>query len=268
MLVLSKDLEIGKKMAEFSWQPVEPMDVISFDCDGTLSQIEGIDVLAHQNHVGDEVEKLTAQAMNETGITAELYKKRLSLVKPSRTQLIQLGQEYYYHRTLDVIPVIEALMSLNKFVYILSAGLNPSVKIFGALLGISEEYIFAVDIYFDKEGNFKDYDHGSPTSGLSGKHDIIKCIKEKHEKVAHVGDGMNDYEVNIIADRFIGYGGVSYREKIAKLCDYYIKSSSLVSLLPLVLTKEEADRLSPKFKPFYEQALELIKKSEVVFKTK
>lgn len=255
-------------MSEFNWQPVDPIDVISFDCDGTLSRIEGIDVLAHQNQVGEEVEAMTSLAMNETGITADLYKKRLFLVKPSRRQLIQLGQEYYYHRVLDIILVIEALISLNKLIYVLSAGLNPAVKIFSALLGISEEYVFAVDVYFDKDGKFKDYDHGAPTSGLRGKHDIIKCIKETHEKVAHVGDGMNDYEVNEIADRFIGYGGVKYRENIAKICDFYIKSPSLAPLLPLVLTKEEASRLMDKYKKLYEQGVELIKKSQVILKNK
>jgi phosphoserine phosphatase len=35
-----------------NWQLQHPLDAVVFDCDGTLSQIEGIDALAEKNDVG------------------------------------------------------------------------------------------------------------------------------------------------------------------------------------------------------------------------
>ena len=42
-----------------TFQLADPVDAIVFDCDGTLSLIEGIAVLAHANGVGEHVRELT-----------------------------------------------------------------------------------------------------------------------------------------------------------------------------------------------------------------
>lgn len=251
-------------MTEFNWQPSTPIDAITFDCDGTLSHIEGIDVLANQNGVGEAVHQLTLQAMNETGITRELYKQRISLVKPNRHQLIELGKLYYDERANDLLQVLDIFKHLNKEIFVISAGLNPAVKIFASLLDIVENNVFAVDVKFDQVGEFADYDHGAPTTDRDGKHEIVECLCTKYPRIVHIGDGMNDYDTHEAAESFIGFGGVSHREKIAKLSDYYIKSSSLTPMLPLCLTAAEVLQLSASQKVSYQQGLDLIQGNQVV----
>ena len=132
-----------------AWQLKTPLNAIIFDCDGTLSTIEGIDELAKNNGVDDAVLSLTAQAMGATGMNPELYQKRLDLVYPSEEQVLALGQHYIATQVPDAHPVIQLLKRLNKTVYLVSAGLYPAVKIFGRMLNIPQENIFAVDVLFD-----------------------------------------------------------------------------------------------------------------------
>lgn len=251
-------------MASFNWQIQTPLDAIIFDCDGTLSRIEGIDELARKNGVFEKVAALTAEAMGKTGINPTLYKERLDLVKPTREQVISVGMEYFSHRVPDLEATLFLLKRLNKSIYIISAGLTPSVAIFGQLLQIPASNIFAVDIQFDDQGHFLDFNHKSPLVIREGKRLIIAQIKTQHERLAFVGDGLNDCVAADLVTRFVGYGGTFYRENIAALCNYYIKTASMASLLPLVLTETEHKSLQEAEMELFEQGLQAIADHEVL----
>lgn len=228
------------------WQQLtDPISGIIFDCDGTLSAIEGIDELAEKNHVGPFVKQLTAEAMDDKGINIEIYQKRLLAVLPTQLQVETLGDEYFEHRIPYALEVINIFNQLKKSVYIISSGLYPAVRRFADLLGIPASNIFAVDIQFDQNGKFLDFDHSSPLVHPNGKQIIVNEIRKKQERIIYIGDGMNDVSVHKLVTRFIGFGGIIYREKVAHVSDYYIQVNSLAPLLPLCLTKHEYDLLSP-----------------------
>ncbi|MCH9769265.1 MAG: HAD-IB family phosphatase [Gammaproteobacteria bacterium] len=248
------------------WQLEAPLDAIILDCDGTLSAIEGIDILAEQNGVGPMVEALTQKAMGETGINLELYETRLELVKPSRQQLMDLAQAYYNAMSPDAMTVINAFQELDKEVFVISAGLNPAVMMFANLLGIDEERVFAVNVKFSQEGHYRDFDHEAPTTQTNGKRKIIKAIKDTYNHVMMVGDGLNDFEVHDLVTRFVGYGGAYYRQNIADRCHFYIKSKSLLSLLPLGLTEQEAENLPDKIWQVYAKALPELTSSDIIIR--
>ena len=222
-----------------NYQLLEPVDAILFDCDGTLSGIEGIDELALARQVSAEVKKLTAEAMGQGGLNVALYEKRLNLVLPTSTQMDWLGEQYFQHRTPDITYVLDILRRLNKSIYIVSAGLMPAVKKFAELLGINPNNIFAVPIYFDEAGDYRDFDRTSPLVREFGKRVIVQKIKEKHARCVYVGDGLNDLETYDLATRFIGYGGAYYRKNIEEQCEFYITTPSIMPLLSLCLTEEE-----------------------------
>lgn len=247
-----------------NWLTEQPFDAIVLDCDGTLSTIEGIDVLAEQNGVYDEVHRLTSIAMTQTGITPELYESRISLVKPTKAQLLALGQQYFFERSLDALQLVETFLSLKKAVYVVSAGINPAVKIFADLLGISEKNVFAVDAHFDAAGNYKGFDCNSPCTYRSGKRDIALELKKRHGRVLYVGDGMNDFEVHDCVDRFVGYGGNFYRENIAEGSEYYIRSASMLPLLPLALTQQEFEQLNILHRKYFIEGVEYIDRGSVL----
>lgn len=245
-----------------NWQLTGPLDAIIFDCDGTLSALEGIDELAKLNGAGAAVQQLTADAMGKTGINPELYQQRLALTQPTRDQVLALGEQYFNHQAPDVLAVIQLLQALNKAVYIISAGLYPAVAIFGKLLGVPQENIFAVNIYFDSAGNFSDFDHASPLVTADGKRTISSQLKQKHPRILHIGDGLNDYSTHDLVTRFVGYGGFFYRARIAELCQYYIATPSMTALLPLCLTVAEVKRLTEAQYRLYQQGLTLLAHGE------
>ncbi|HTM63037.1 MAG TPA: HAD-IB family phosphatase [Gammaproteobacteria bacterium] len=240
------------------WQLQTPIDAVIFDCDGTLSAIEGIDELAMQNHVGGAVAALTEQAMGKTGINPDIYRQRVELVKPSRQQVEMLGEQYYEEIVPDVEDVIHALQHLNKKIFIISAGLAPAVIAMGAKLNVPRENIFSVNFTFDDNGQYLEFDHTSPMTMHDGKRLVVKQIKDACGRAAHIGDGMNDFAAHDVSDRFIGFGGLVYRKNIAAGSEFYITSRSLASLLPLLLTKQEAARLSPQELECYNKGLTYI----------
>ena len=220
------------------------VSAIVFDCDSTMSSIEGIDVLAENNNVGEQVKKITDAAMGKVGLTPELYRERLDLVKPTYDQVVELGKLYFDKIIPHLKDVVMCCQRLNKQVYVVSAGMFPAVALFASFLNIPKENVFAVNIKFDKFGNYVDFDHESPLIHNDGKRQIVSQLLNEHERIIHIGDGLNDHAVKDLVTRFIGFGGVAYREKVATFSDYYISTYSLAPVLPLILTAKEKKLLS------------------------
>jgi phosphoserine phosphatase len=216
-----------------------PISAIIFDCDGTLSQIEGIDELARENGVGEAVQRLTEAAMGKIGMNPDLYAQRLDLVRPTHSQVMALGDKYMAKRAPDIEEVLATFKQLGKAIYIVSGGLYPAVEVFAKYLQIPSENIFAVDVKFDSAGNYVDFDHTSPLITADGKKEVVQQIKKMHSELIYVGDGLSDLVVKDLVTRFIGYGGAFYRENIERACQWYIKELSMLSLLKWSLTEEE-----------------------------
>ena len=247
----------------FAWQLQQPLDAIVFDCDGTLSRLEGIDELAVQNGVGRIVSSLTSEAMTSTGVTHALYQERLSLVKPRREQLCSLGKMYFDQRTPDTDHVIDILQRLGKAIFIVSAGLKLAIGLFAESLHVPVSHVYAVDICFDADGHYVDFDRESPLTMPGGKGQLMQQLKQHYPSIMHVGDGVNDVDAKEYVSRFVGYGGVFFRESILKQSDFYIRSTSLAPILALALTEDEASRLSKCDRVVYDKGLALIIDSEV-----
>ncbi len=241
------------------WQLTDPINAIIFDCDGTLSKIEGIDELAANNNTTPIVQQLTQDAMGKTGMTIDIYGKRLELVNPSRDNVITLGNAYIKHHSPDVLDVIAALKSLNKPIYIISAGIFEAVAIFAKWLGIEESHVYAVKVSFDNKGQYLGFDQKSPLVNRNGKRLIINLLSKHYSRMGYIGDGLNDYEVYDLVARFIGYGGAYYRPNIAERCEFYVKTASLAPILPLLLTHEEYEKLAPVYQTLYNKGTSVIK---------
>ena len=70
-------------------------DLVFFDCDSTLSSIEGIDELARFKGKEMRVSVLTEKAMNGDLDLAEVYGKRLKAIRPTRGQLKAIEEKYW-----------------------------------------------------------------------------------------------------------------------------------------------------------------------------
>lgn len=216
-----------------------PLNAIVFDCDGTLSKIEGINVLAETNHVGDQVTALTEEAMAVSGLSPDLYAQRLLMIRPSYAQILVLGNDYFVERVAGSVEFIQKLQAMGKAVYIVSAGILKSVQIFAEKLRVPDKHVFAVPVYHDEHGNYAGFDSASVLIQNNGKRQIIQELRAKHPRLGFVGDGMNDLCCQGNVTRFVGFGGVFPRDNIAAQSEFYVTSSSLLDVEPFLLTADE-----------------------------
>lgn len=223
-------------------------DLIFFDCDSTLSTIEGIDELAKLKGKEGRVGLLTNKAMNGDLDLSEVYGKRLRAIRPTHGQLKQIEERYAETIVEDAREVITALQFLGKQVYIISGGLVDAVRGFGRRLGVAPENIRAVEVeYNELSGEWWRYDDPQarhnrtyleyvegPLTITSGKPQIIRELAgDRYGRRFMVGDGSSDLATRSVVDLFVGYGGVVSRDKVRSESEVFIQSASLAPVLPL-----------------------------------
>jgi phosphoserine phosphatase len=223
-------------------------DLIFFDCDSTLSTIEGIDELAKLKGKEWRVGLLTQKAMDGDLDLREVYGKRLEAIKPTRGQLKAIEERYWETIVPDAQAVINALRFLGKQIFIISGGLAEPVRGFGKRLGVPPENIRAVELEYNElsgdwwryhdpqtqnRQQYLDYNQG-PLTVTSGKPEIIKELAgARHGRRLMIGDGSSDLATRDVVDLFVGFGGVVPREKVRRDSDVFVASESLAPVLPL-----------------------------------
>jgi phosphoserine phosphatase len=262
------------------------MDLVLFDCDSTLSRIEGIDELARLKTMDEataaEIARLTRLAMEGVMPLETVYAARLALLQPSRSDLQAVTARYRGTVVDDARAVIAALHALGRPVYILSGGLFEAVADFGAWLGVPRSHILAVGVYFNQlagrwwaywehaeRGNLEEqylaYVH-SPLSDSQGKAELARQVAGE-QRATLVGDGASDLAAQGAVAQFIGFGGVVRREAVAHAAAVYIESSSLAPVLPLVTTPGDFARLhDTAHQAIFERGLALIADGQVTFR--
>jgi phosphoserine phosphatase len=213
-------------------------DLICFDCDSTLSKIEGIDELARRVGLSDDVVKLTEAAMNGGVPLEAVYEQRLSLIKPNKQSLEWLAELYIAEIVDDAQAVVAALLAQNKQVHIISGGLRQAILPLAAYLGVPEANVHAVDVYFNEDGSYLNYALDSPLARTGGKAIIVDQLRHQGAIVL-IGDGKTDMEAKQAGAYTIGFGGVVDRPIVRELADIYITDPSLLSVLAYI----SSDRL-------------------------
>src|SRR5690349_6985767 len=120
---------------------------VLLDCDSTLSAIEGIDELAV--NCREDVAELTDLAMRGQIPLEEVYGRRLQLVRPTHTALVDLGRQYIARLVPDARETIAALHAAGVDVRIISGGLLPAVLAVASELGVARDHVAAVAIEFN-----------------------------------------------------------------------------------------------------------------------
>lgn len=205
-------------------------DIICFDCDSTLSKIEGIDELARRVGLGDEMSELTNAAMNGLVPLEAVYEQRLSLIRPDQASIDWVADLYITEIVDGVKEVFETLLAQGKEVHIISGGLRQAILPLAAQLGLPEHHVHAVDVYFNDDGNYQDYEQRSPLARTGGKADIVASLKGQRSLVV-IGDGKTDMEAKQAGAFVIGFGGVVDRAIVRELADIYITDASLTAVL-------------------------------------
>lgn len=257
-----------------------PFEHVFFDCDSTLTTVEGIDVLAEAMGKRQRVEVLTHAAMEGTIDLEEVYAKRLRTLRPTRQQILDIRHSYKRNIVEDAALVVSALQSLGHKVYIISGGLAEPVEEFGVSLGIPRERIRAVGITYNELSGqwwekseadnirYMTYTDGALTIS-DGKAQIVReLLGDQRGRSLLIGDGNSDLLAGIAVDLFVGFGGVVSRPKVKAGAPVFMESTSLAPLLGLAGGPAELrilSKLSMQYQSLSLKAQYLIQKGVVTF---
>jgi phosphoserine phosphatase len=223
-------------------------DLIFFDCDSTLSTIEGIDELAKLAHKEDEIAALTNKAMNGELDLKDVYGARLQAIQPTKAQLKAVEERYWETQVPDAQAVVDALHYLGKHVFVISGGLAEPVRGFARRLGIGPEKVRAVELEYNElsgawwryhdpsqlaQQKFMDYYEG-PLTVSSGKPNVVEELTDgRHGRRLFIGDGASDLATQSVVDLFVGFGGVVARDNVREASAIWLEANTLAPILPL-----------------------------------
>ncbi len=213
----------------------ESFAAVAFDCDSTLSTIEGIDELAVRRGCVAEIEPLTTAAMEGRLAIEEVYARRLDVLRPSRADIDWLGQRYIETMVAGAHSAISRLTASGRTVYIVSGGLKPPVLKLAERLDVPADRVFAVDIYFDGVGAYAGFEAASPLTRSTGKATIAAKIRAVCGSLALVGDGVTDVAASEGGAFVIGFGGVVRRAAVAERAGAFINGPSLDAVADYLL---------------------------------
>ncbi|MBC7790239.1 MAG: HAD-IB family phosphatase [Anaerolineae bacterium] len=222
------------KRATNAGRSAQRFGTVLFDCDSTLSSIEGIEELAFVHRA--EITLLTEAAMRGDVALEDVFARRLELVRPSRADVAALGDRYIQTLVPDAKALVTALLSEGIIVRVISGGLYPAVLMLAHSLGLSDDSVAAVDVFFDEAGVYTGFDRASPLARSGGKRvQVERWLPLLTRPIMFVGDGITDLEARPPADFFVAYTGVAHRPEVAAGADAVVKSRSLAPVLSLAL---------------------------------
>lgn len=205
---------------------VNPPKLIIFDCDSTLSAIEGIDELARGRgpRVLAAVEAMTTAAMEGKIPVEDVFARRLAIIKPSRANVAAVGKLYVEQVEPTALATIKRLKAAGWTPVILSGGFKQAIEPLAKHLGI--ERVEAVDLFFDTAGEYTGYEANFPTTRSGGKPECLARLKGELAPVrtVMVGDGVSDLEARPGVDLFVGFGRYTERAKVKAGAHAFIHS--------------------------------------------
>lgn len=227
---------------------------VSFDCDSTLTHIEGIDEIAKMHDVGNQVRAMTRGAMEGNMPFSEALQRRLNLIRPTREDLQTLAQRYRENAVEGIRELIEELRTqFHVRILIVSGGFRDAILPLAEDLGIDPEDVLAVRLRFNANGTYEGIDTDDPiTNALlqeEGKRKAKELWSAQHPEVVleiHVGDGATDLDPGKIPGvRVVGFGAVEVRIKVAQgvavFCNTVVElREALKGFLGMYSKEEEA----------------------------
>jgi len=207
---------------------------VVLDVDSTLSGVEGIDWLASLR--GAEVEawsgSLTARAMEGLIPIEAVYGERMGLVKPSLSEIQKLSAVYIDRLAAGAREVLTELRDHDVDLVMVSGGLREAILPLAKELGVREERVHAVSVFFGRDGEYAGFDERSPMTRQNGKRAAVKEMNLKGPVLA-VGDGMTDSEIRPVVDGFAAFTGFMKRDPVVERADFVIENFDQLRALVL-----------------------------------
>lgn len=202
------------------------MKLLIFDCDSTLSAIEGIDELARVRgpEVFARVEQMTHDAMDGKIPVESVFQARLDIIQPTRADVAAVGARYVATVEPTARVTMAELKARGWTPVIVSGGFRQAIQPLADFLGVGR--IEAVDLYFNADGSYRGYDQDFPTTRGGGKPELVGRLKTELQptRVVAVGDGVSDLEMQPVVERFYGFGRYVERPAVRSRSGLFIRS--------------------------------------------
>ena len=157
-----------------------------------------------------------------------------------------LGERYVQELVPGARETVEALHRLGKVVYLVSGGLLPAVRHLSRALAIPDAHVFAVAVHFDGAGAYPGLTQPSPLARARWQGRCVQAACCPPRLYRH-GRRRNDGYCRARGGAYVvGFGGVAYREQVAKGADCYIAGPELTATLEQLLSEEEREALWPR----------------------
>jgi phosphoserine phosphatase len=208
---------------------------VLFDCDSTLSAIEGVDELARLRgeEVFREVEAATRAAMDGGVPLESIFGMRLERIRPTVADVAAIGRLYLRHIEPSAEATVRELRGAGWRIGIVSGGFTRAIRPLADHLGI--ERVEAVELHFDAEGFYTGFNPDSPTARSGGKNAAVRALRSETGgacPIILVGDGASDLEARPDVDLFVGFGGYVDRPRVRAGAEVFITA---LSALPPIL---------------------------------
>jgi HAD superfamily phosphoserine phosphatase-like hydrolase len=198
---------------------------VALDVDSTLCGIEGIDWLAtlRDETVASKVAEATDLAMRGHVPLEDLYGNRMHLVAPTRDEIPLLSDAYRAALSPGARDEISKWRAAGVEVVLISGGLRAAIGPVAKELGFESHQINALDVEFDTEGVFAEFDRTSPLYSATGKRKLLLQLDLPRPLLA-VGDGITDLAMKDVADAFAAFTGFVTREAVTAKADFVVSS--------------------------------------------
>jgi phosphoserine phosphatase len=204
---------------------VSRFNSVVLDVDSTLSGIEGIDWLAALR--GAEVKAwsaaLTERAMEGKLPIEAVYTERMGAVRPALAEIEQLGRTYIEYMAPRARETLTELRERGIELVMVSGGLREAILPLARELGVDEQRVHAVSVFFDEEGNYAGFDERSLLTRQDGKRITVRDMGLRGPILA-VGDGMTDCEIRQVVEGFAAFTGFIRREPVVQRADFVIEN--------------------------------------------
>jgi len=207
---------------------------VVLDVDSTLSGVEGIDWLASLRGAAVEAwsTALTARAMEGIIPIEAVYGERMSVVKPTLSEIEELSAVYLDRVAARARETLADLRAHDVELVMISGGLREAILPLARELGVREERVHAVSVFFDSEGEYTGFDERSLLTRQDGKRLAVKKMALKGPVLA-VGDGMTDCEMRTAVDGFAAFTGFMKRDSVIKRADFVVENFGQLRALVL-----------------------------------
>jgi phosphoserine phosphatase len=197
------------------------------DVDSTLCAIEGIDWLAARRDAAlrDRVAQTTELAMRGEIPIEDVYAERLNAVRPSYDEIVELSRAYIDRVEPGASNSVAKLTNAGVRVVLVTGGLADAILPVAQAMGLPDDAVNAVSLYFTEAGEYIGFDHQSPLTRNGGKVEVVRRLGLERPTLG-VGDGITDLDLRTAkppaVDAFAAYTGIVTRDAVVRGADYVI----------------------------------------------